>query len=294
MEISRVERTRQPPSTAGRPQAGGARGPDANIRTDAIRRRAWLLLVLSTSVFAGVVIFPWIAGRSDPGSETTQGALSFDGTNRYVEIRDSDAYSLDKTGELTIEAWVQPRSFPPAQIVLAKGRQGAYEWELRFIGDRLNFYMSNPQGVPNYVLATDPGRFKPGVRRHIAAVVRQGQFSRLYIDGKQVAESATFAGLHLNGPAPVTIGIRDGRGPFNGLIDEVRIWNVARTSKEILAAMRTPVAANAAGLGGLWRFNDGAGSRALDSSSRKNHGRLVNKPRWTGQDVMERRQSDRD
>ncbi|MBM3239750.1 T9SS type A sorting domain-containing protein [Candidatus Poribacteria bacterium] len=58
---------------------------------------------------------------------------------------------------------------------------------------------------------------------------------------------------------------------WNGLIDEVRIWNIARTQEEIRATMNTTLKGNEPGLVGYWNFDDGT---ANDSSPYRNHGTL--------------------
>ena len=58
-------------------------------------------------------------------------------------------------------------------------------------------------------------------------------------------------------------------GFFNGVIDEVRVWNVARTATEILNSMslEIPTAPN---LIGRWSFNDGSGASVADSTGNAN------------------------
>ena len=46
-------------------------------------------------------------------------ALSFDGTNNYVEVLDAD--SLDLTSDFTIEAWIKPTAINRFQGILQKG-----------------------------------------------------------------------------------------------------------------------------------------------------------------------------
>ena len=61
---------------------------------------------------------------------------------------------------------------------------------------------------------------------------------------------------------------------FNGLIDEVRIWNVARTQDEIQAAMSHHLEGTEEGLVGYWRMDEGSGQMLVDYSYNGNHGQL--------------------
>jgi hypothetical protein len=51
---------------------------------------------------------------------------------------------------------------------------------------------------------------------------------------------------------------------FNGGLDEIRLWGVARTAAEIQAAMNTQLTGSAPGLRAYWRLNDGFGLTATD------------------------------
>src|SRR5207248_2970129 len=71
---------------------------------------------------------------------------------------------------------------------------------------------------------------------------------------------------------------------FPGQMHDVSVWNVARSQADIQAQMNAGLAGNEAGLVGLWRFDEGAGVAAADSSGHGNDGGLgsvVNaRPLW--------------
>jgi hypothetical protein len=52
---------------------------------------------------------------------------------------------------------------------------------------------------------------------------------------------------------------------FNGIIDEVRIWNIARDLSSIREDMYRPLQGNETGLISYWQFNEGFGSITGDS-----------------------------
>ena len=59
---------------------------------------------------------------------------------------------------------------------------------------------------------------------------------------------------------------------------KIRIWNIARTSGQI-AANYNKSFGPAPGLVGYWKFDEGSGSTAVDSSGFSNHGDL-DPPQW--------------
>src|SRR6185436_16199255 len=59
---------------------------------------------------------------------------------------------------------------------------------------------------------------------------------------------------------------------FNGLFDELRVWNVARSATDIKNNYNKPAVGNEAGLVGYWKFDDAAGSTtAADSVTAGGH-----------------------
>jgi len=53
---------------------------------------------------------------------------------------------------------------------------------------------------------------------------------------------------------------------WRGLIDDVRIWNVVRTPEQIALLYHIELANPPAGLVGNWRFDEGRGNVAFDST----------------------------
>jgi len=83
----------------------------------------------------------------------------------------------------------------------------------------------------------------------------------LYING--VSDAATGTTVTARDSAdPLYIGVRQTSGPtyFNGYIDEVRVWTVARSQTDIRDTMCQKLAGTESGLGGYWRFDEETGS----------------------------------
>ena len=120
-----------------------------------------------------------------------------------------------------------------------------------------------------------------GVWHHVAATY-DGTTWRLYLDG--VLETQLLVGAftpQFNSIQHAAIGSAlnstggigsQTQGFFGGVLDEVRIWNLARSGAQILTG-RDQEIASAAGLLGRWGFNDSCGG-VLDSSGNGNNGTL--------------------
>ena len=70
-------------------------------------------------------------------------------------------------------------------------------------------------------------------------------------------------------------------GFFQGVVDEARIWNVARSQAQIQAAKDTDIAAPQTGLIGHWGLNEGAGAIANNTFGTADvNGTLTASPTW--------------
>jgi hypothetical protein len=74
------------------------------------------------------------------------------------------------------------------------------------------------------------------------------------------------------GSSPLTIGGYPGENAyFAGLIDEFRVWSVARSASDIAGTMSKTLTGTEAGLVGYWQFNESSGTTAADSVTTAGH-----------------------
>ena len=165
------------------------------------------------------------------------GALSFDGSSARVLVPDSA--SLHLGSDMTLEAWVKPSTAGAAwQDVIHKG------------SDDYFLDAASPTGYPaaGGIFGGAPGtaygdEALPARAWTHLALTYNGSKLRLFVDGSRVAAVAA------NGPiassnSPLEIGGDGILGQFfQGLIDEVRIYDVARSQAQIRSDMVTPLPA---------------------------------------------------
>jgi uncharacterized repeat protein (TIGR02543 family) len=206
-------------------------------------------------------------------------------------IRVPDSASLDVTTAMTMETWFKPVS-------------GGGEWSLLF-GKQYNSADSDPwycyrfygasanageKGFPRKVyfgLSVVPQGTETGVKTtsiipintwtHLAGTY-DGTNLKIYVNGV------------LENTVPTTGSIRTsnlplfmGKAPWtpnnnlNGQMDEVRVWNVARTQAQIVETMKKSLVGNETGLVGYWSFNEALGAATTaDGSPNGNTGTFNN------------------
>ena len=163
-------------------------------------------------------------------------ALSFNGTNAAVAV--PDANSLDLTTGMTIEGWVKPASGGGWQTLIVKEQPGNLVYGLYANTDSNKPQAQVTIGSPKLLdgTATVPA----GLWTHLAATF-DGTTERLYVNGTQVSSLAV-SGSILTSSSPLKIGGNAIWGEwFNGLIDEVRVYNRALTAAQIQTDMNTSI-----------------------------------------------------
>jgi concanavalin A-like lectin/glucanase superfamily protein/galactose oxidase-like protein/Big-like domain-containing protein/purple acid phosphatase-like protein len=163
-------------------------------------------------------------------------ALSFDGTNDWVTV--ADRAELDLLNGGTLEAWVRPSALASWRAVLVKEMTGGWPWAL---------HASSDAGVPSAHLfsgasvdAFGPAPVGLSDWTHLA-MTWDNAVLRLYVDGAEVATQPATAALTASAGSVRIGGNSVSSQFFSGLIDEVRIYNDARTPAEIAADMNAPI-----------------------------------------------------
>jgi hypothetical protein len=159
----------------------------------------------------------------------------------------------------TIEAWIKCPSNATGVVanwgqVVTNQRSG-----LLISSGRIYFVGENNDQVGNILINDNAW--------HHVAITFDGGTVRLYVDG--VLDVAVAKTLNTTGTT-LRIGQRSvgdaGSELFVGTMDEVRIWNVARTQSQLQTARFNEIDANTAGLVAYYKFNQTTGTSIPDAT----------------------------
>ncbi|MBL8518888.1 MAG: hypothetical protein JNM76_18155 [Betaproteobacteria bacterium] len=167
---------------------------------------------------------------------------------------DVPAFSGAPATAMTIEAWVCPRDTSAPGAAIARSATNA----------ALPFTLWLEKGVPTFAVGATPKMVQAPLTldaeywTHVAATF-DGTDATLYVNGQPYVDEPE----EVEPPAnPPEAGFRFGGQPgITGVLDEIRLWSVARTRDEVLSSMCTSLNASSPGwasLAGYWQCDEPA------------------------------------
>jgi len=243
-----------------------------------------VLLVLASAGCGGLEdapspLAPLVSSGVDIAPEPATGnqyALVFTGRRGRVDIPYSPEY---KTPRFTVEMWVFVEALPSFTPLLSSTATNEWNaadgYSLKFESGKA--YLRAAKASNLAIGYSAP--FVPTLRRwtHLAGTY-DGTVGRVYLDGELLVEKAD--------ALPIWYGMRGlvlgsgyhslwgGESWFSGRMDEVRIWDHARTKVAIQKSMNQELFGDEEGLVGYWNFEVPLSRSVEDASSNDNHGWL--------------------
>lgn len=200
-------------------------------------------------------------------------ALQFDGKQNYVYVPSSaDFYP----SALTLEAWIQSPVSGGKYTAPVGNYHGASD----------DYFFQTNDGVPGYFWAfidTTAGQYYvPGStyindgQWHHLALTWDGATLTSYLDGNTVGSVRTLGRLSTAGGGSFTIGQRGKEDwLFDGVVGEVRISNSIRYTVAFTPSCPLGAGSNTVA---YWKFDEGIGTTAHDSSGNNHNGSLQGTP----------------
>jgi len=193
-------------------------------------------------------------------------------TDSYMMVPNDSEFV---TENLTLEAWVKPASLDQLAGIISKYHnhtEPSYTLRLSSDGTAVNFQTIDINNLNSNVDVV----LNEWV--HVASTYDEAsQTANLYLNGQLVDGATGFVLAQNNDAVTVGVDFLDLPRYFDGYIDEVRIWDVARTNEQIVSSMNVWLEGNEQNLIGYWQYND-SDNFFKDSSSFLNHGQAGVQP----------------
>jgi RHS repeat-associated protein len=232
-----------------------------------------------------VLVTDQVASPNAPSTLPSQ-SLSFDGIDDSVSF--GDTIGDFGQNDFTIEFWMNTTTQATSTLLGKRENCGPGSfWEVDMTNGHITLEWressSNAHGLTS-TFAINDGEW------HHVAIARDGNTTSLFINGSLNNSHTHSSTLNFNNSASFIIGdlpcadsVFDSRTEYSGLIDEVKIWNHARTEAEIQAAKELSLSGTQTGLLGYWQFDEGVGTTVADLSGNGIDGVLQNGVAWVEQ-----------
>ena len=210
-----------------------------------------------------------------------QNCLDFYYDNVYV---DHDASLNMGTGGITIEAWIKTSANVPENywpVIVGKEMWGPRQGYNLFIAHHTNkiafevWHDDTWQGIWGQVI-------NDGKWHHVVGK-RNGDYLSSYKDGVGSTWYRPGASDNVNNDYPLVIGDSSWGtgGNFDGMIEELRVWNRSLSNEEIQEMMFKELDGTETNLQAYYQFNETSGDVLPDSTANNNDGDVGGNPGWT-------------
>ena len=275
----------------------------------------------NNSGFGGSALVGTLGAGTSAPTWTNEGkvgkALSFDGSNDYVNLGSPDLLDNIPHSDFSISAWIyDQRSGGSEWGTIFGAYSSGVGWDFRTISNAAGARSLRISAVHSNdwlrYQSTD-GTIPQNIWTHVVGVFDStAKTAKLYINGREPSYQTQDPGdgtYSSDASLNKEIGRLLNHGQrFLGLIDEVKIYNTALTQEEILQDYNQGAAAVMGAMGtddsgnptqaasaeycipgdastcsapvARWDFEEGSGTTADDTSDNNNHGTLVNGPTW--------------
>lgn len=192
-------------------------------------------------------------------------SLSFDGMDDHVPYIDG----VEPNGSISLCAWFKSGATNNARVISKTSSENIFFLMVQSDG-ALRFNVMDGQCIT-------PSTFLDDVW-HFAVGVWDGSNVKIYVDGQLEVEAVGTVNpdyTNVNTSKPF-IGSQDPTWEnFDGLLDEISVWDIALTETQIQSYYTTPITGSETGLVGHWNFNEGTGSTVNDATGNGYHGSIV-------------------
>ena len=189
---------------------------------------------------------------------TNDHSMTFDGNGDFVQVPYDNSFNVS---DLTIESWVYTGDLNGSQGIFEKGDINT-QYVFFFVAAQLKFRTNHLTGLNTMSVSTASIGLTPNNWYHLAATY-DGANKKIYVDGTLQATYACTGAITNSTVGSVIGAIGGGTSHYqflDGKLDEVRVWNVARTANEIASNYQSNIPPTSPGLIGYWNFEEGSGT----------------------------------
>lgn len=235
-----------------------------------------LKISIKSLTFIFSVSFLFFTSSSEAQMFWNQAAQFSGSATSYVAVPNSS--SLNITGSFSIEAWINPTNTSNKGVISKGGT--LLKYAIRITGSRVVLITNGSPRLSSKTTSLIP----VNTWTHIGATHNSSSNEfKIFINGQADTSSIVASAAPTTNVDSLYVGFSGASTPFNGQIDELRLWNRELTSQEVNQNFRTSLSASSGVYSGLilsmpFQKESSAGTKftARDFSGNENNGNVRN------------------
>lgn len=224
-------------------------------------------------VLAGVkILLLATLGLIATNAHAAESSLDLQGTTKELySLPDNLQIGLDIPGDMTISMWVKPANISENDALLSKWNNNIKTQYILFLENgELGIHLNDETSGSGYSTHRAAHGKSANTWFQVGVVYRAASgTTELFVNGQSIGISDTAPNSISDTDADFVIGGREDReAPFQGKIDEVKIWSRALTNAQMLEQGTAPLTAkNGKNMQGYWKLN----GNLKDRTANQNH-----------------------
>lgn len=213
-------------------------------------------------------------------------SILFSGSNQHIIRADDTDFDFADDASFTLNAWIKHTPATTQEIILSKYQEAGYKLIVESDGDLTCALDYDSTWTPTDAATSTAATYDDNQWHYVSCIKTADTRLDLYIDGILIASDTSLTATNtLTNADPLYIGIdADGTSnDFTGQLDDIKIYNYARTSRQILQDMNAThplVGTPVAGPVGHYKFDEGYSTTANDQTPNQNN-LTLNTASWT-------------
>ena len=168
-----------------------------------------------------------------PATGIVNGAQYFDGSNDEVNVDDDGTFDWGVEDSFSIELWMHSNNLPGNRVIVGRD-DGSIHWWVGSMSGSAAFCLYILPG--DGVCVTGGDALDDEIWHHIVAVRDNSvDENRIYVDGVLTASAPHTYTTGFGSSTELNVGHLNNNYRYNGILDEVALWNKALTIEEIEA-----------------------------------------------------------
>lgn len=166
-------------------------------------------------------------------------ALQLDGVDDFVRVPHYDALTFGNSAEFALTLWVKTTATTDSELISKRAGGNAYPYNVRLLANG-QVQFTRFDGL-SLATITSSATVNDGAYHFIAAVKQENEL-KIYIDGTLSGTATDTTTANTINSETLRFGFGDSLTPlpFNGLLDDTRIYNAPLCDSDVIAIMNQP------------------------------------------------------